>query len=363
MALAALVLAACAEQQQVRTIHHWNTTESMLYDAEPSDGGLQVIRRTAVRTALEAYDADGNITRRAYTDKPISAVLAPANGVTSTDRLLNTVLVTGATIYYAEEISPARNRIMRLDPDGAKNVVSTEGNWTQIVEGPGGDVFGIESLFLSRDAAPSACRLYNLTKGAVALEDNASYQYPFAGRMMLLVSPIDRRVRILEGGKAREVGSITSLDFPPIVSPDGRSIVWFGPGGSGSALYACDAAGKVSTFQPQMTERPIAWIGTDLMIADQDALTARWIVKRIGVADGLVKATIPIPSNVSPRRMVGSPRGDFIGLETDHGSELIRLADGFIQEFDPPLSAWRFSRDGARLWLVTQGDLQVIDLK
>ncbi len=343
--LAGMML-ACVEPQKIQTIHHWNVSESKLIDAQPSDEGLQVVRSTAVRTAVEAYLPDGNVSRRTFFDHPISFVLSAGN-----------------TTYFVEEISPARNRIIRVDPDGSTNVVSQEGNWTQIVKGPRGHVFGVESLFLSRDIPPSAGRLYNLTRGEIAFEDNFSYHYPFAGDAMLLVSPLDRHVRFLENGKAREIGSVTSLDFPPLVSHDGSRTIWFGPGGSGSTLYLCDAKGHVSTLLTPLTERPVAWLGDDILVGYQDALTTGWILKRTSVADGLVRATIPVPPNVVLTGMLGSPRGDFIGLPTPTGSLLIRLSDGFIQEISSSLSTWRFSRDGSRLWIVEQGDLMVIDLK
>lgn len=307
---------------------------------------MYVLRRTAVRSAHEIYDDHGEIVTEFHTDRPISLVR-----------------LRGNTVYYVEEISPGRGIVKKTSPGTEPVALSEGGNWTNLVFSPSGDLLAFDSLFLSRDLPPSAVRVHNLSTGAVFFEDQFSYHYPYAGKALWLLSPIDRRIRHMTD-RAREIGMINALDAPPILSHDGERLAWFGPDGEKSALYVSDASGRTNVFITPLSELPMTWLGKDLAIAHPSGLTTQWILKRHDVSTGLINHTFIIPNNVIPRKLLGSPTGEFIGLETGYGSMLIRLADGFVEEFfNVPLSDWRFSADGRKLYFVEQERLSLLELK
>jgi hypothetical protein len=338
---------ACVEAQPMRSIRRFNTDAGTLAEAIPVSRGLLVIQRTPTRTVRELFSREGKSLSR-----------------TATDRRVLQSLVDGERITSIEEIAPGLAVIVQGSLGEELGVVSNEANWTDLVRAPSGDILAVESLFLSRDIAPSACRIRNVTKNRVEFEDNFSYHYPVAGQDLLLVSPIDRKVRRLSGGFATELGSVNSMENLPIVSPSGKWTAWFGPVGTSSSLFVSQPSTPPMILDPNSPERPMIWLGENLLVAFQDDLSKRWTLKLFSVPDGLIRATFPIPDNVDPRQMLGSPGGDYIGLPTDRGSIMIRVSDHFIQALDGvPLSSWQWSPDGAALYLLTQEDLSVITLR
>lgn len=165
-------------------------------------------------------------------------------------------------------------------------------------------------------------------------------------------------------GGAIEIGEVTSFDVPPLASADGERIVWFGPHHSGSALYLAEGDAMPHILRSPLSVTPHAWIGADLLMAERNELTSRWTLSIVSVADGLVKRIVPVPAHVTPRTILASPDGRHIGLPLNNGSLLLRIEDGFLQEFrDLPLSMWRFSGDGKTLYLISQRDLRVVNLQ
>lgn len=353
----ALVI-GCAEPQATEVVAHWEATASYLDHASlAGNENILLVRRTAVRNVFELFRPDGTIAWRMYGDRPVTRVL--------TD---------GATLYYVNEPQPGIGQVFRASLDrapvgappatGEASEFSLRGNWTDLVYSPDSHVLGFESLFLSRDLAPSAVKIWDLTENRLLWQDNFSYHYPIPARTLLLVSPIDRRIRALRANGVEEIGRVNSLDVMPPMRSDGRWTAWFGPHAMGSALFLADEHGVARVFENLLTERPIAWLGDDLLIADQEPLTGRWVLKRFSVPDGLVRSMIPMPDGVSPTGMIGSPAGDFVGLRAGaDGSILIRVRDNFIQQFPGvALSRWRFAPDGRRLFIITPDTLKVVAL-
>jgi hypothetical protein len=344
--LVALML-GCVEAQPIRSVRRFNTDVAAFVDPLPVGSGILVTQRTLVRTARELFSPDGKSLSRTFTDR----------------RVIRTI-VDGDHLTSIEEISPAMAVVVQGKLGEEAVVVSNEANWTDLIRSPQGDILAVESLFLSRNVAPSACRIRNLTRIRVEFEDNFSYHYPIAGRDLLLVSPIDRKIRRLSGGSATEIGLVNSLENLPVVSYDGKWTAWFGPDGTGSSLYVSQPSEQPVILDPQSPDRPMVWLGDNLLVAFQDELSRRWTLKLFSVPDGLVHRTFPVPDNVDPRQMLGSPTGDYIGLPTERGSILIRVSDNFIQTLDGiPLSSWRWSIDGAALYLITRDDLSVVSLR
>lgn len=343
----ALVLCGCTEVQHIRTIQRFESSQSKILDYQSTDEGIYVLRRTAVRTAHEVYSVDGELIRQFYTDRPVTRVLAVNN-----------------QIYFVEEISPARGVVWKAVTGGDPVIISEPGNWTDLVTNASGDLLAFESLFLSQDVAPSAVRVNNLTRGTIAFEDQFSYHYPFSGKQLFLLSPIDRKIRLVEGTGVREIGAVNSIAHPPHLSHDGNYLAWFGPNELGSSLFVADTRGRASVFVTPLSDRPMTWLGDDLAVAQQDAGTAKWRLTLYDIPTGLIQGTLAIPDNVTPRGMLGSKNGRYLGLSTDYGSMLIRMDDRSIQEFfNVPLSSWRFSDDGKKLYLIEQDRLQLVELQ
>lgn len=370
--------AACAQPQAGRVLAHWDHVASDLQHAEPAGDGFLLVRRTAVRNVFEWFRPDGTIAWRLQNDRPVTRLL-----------------VADDFVWYVEEQTPGighvfRARLVAASPGqppavGAAERMSERGNWTDLARLGDGRVLGFESLFLSRDIAPSAVKIRDLTTPELFWQDNFSYHYPLSARTLLLVSPIDRRIRAMHGTTAFELGAVNSLEEMPVVRSDGAWVAWYGPHAMGTALFLADGRGGSSgPSQPRVLrsagdlsapgerprsdrafgERPIAWLGEDLLVPERDELNARWSLLRISVPDGAVKAVIPVPAGIDPTLLAASPSGDYIGLPAGTGSLLVRLADNFLQELPGvPVTAWRFSQSGDRLYLAQRDRLKVVDLR
>lgn len=373
-----LVTAACAQPQAGRILAHWDHVVSDLQHAVPAGDGLLLVRRTAVRNVFEWFRPDGTIAWRLQNERPVTRLL-----------------VADDFVWYVEEQTPGighvfRARLVAASPGqppavGVVERMSDRGNWTDLVRLEDGRVLGFESLFFSRDVAPSAVKIRDLTTPELFWQDNFSYHYPLSARTLFLVSPIDRRIRAMHGTTAFELGAVNSLERMPVVRSDGAWVAWYGPHAMGTALFLAD--GRGDSFGPSRPrvlrtsddlsspgerlrlnrafgERPIAWLGEDLIVPERDERNARWSILRLSVPDGAVKAVIPVPSGLDPTHLASSPSGDYIGLPAGTGSLLIRIADNFPQELPGvPITAWRFSPSGDRLYLAQRDRLKVVDLR
>lgn len=373
-----LLAAACTQPQAGRVLAHWDHVVSDLQHAEPAGDGFLLVRRTAVRNVFEWFRPDGTIAWRLQNDRPVTRLL-----------------VADDFVWYVEEQTPGighvfRARLVAAEPGQPPTVGTTErmsdrGNWTDLARLSDGRILGFESLFLSRDVAPSAVKIHDLSTPALFWQDNFSYHYPRAARTLLLVSPIDRRIRAMRGTTAFELGAVNSLEAMPVVRPDGAWTAWYGPHAMGTALFLADGSpGSSGPSEPRVLrtsgdlaapaarsrsdrafgERPIAWLGDDLLVPERDELTSRWTLLRLSVPDGAVKAVIPVPAGLDPTLLAASPSGDYIGLPAGTGSLLVRLADNFLQDLPGvPVTAWHFSASGDRLYLAQRDRLKVVDLR
>ncbi len=348
---------SCARPQAGQVIAHWDHVASGVEHAQPVGDGFLLVRRTALRNVFEWFRPDGTIAWRFFNDRPVTKLY-----------------VSGTTVWFIDEQSPGIGHVWKTElsaaapgqppTPGTAERVSERGNWTDLVKLADGRLLGFESLFLSRDVAPSAVKVWDLANHRPWWQDNFSYHYPVEARTLLVVSPIDRRVRSLAAAGVTEVGQVNSLEFPPLARPDGLWTAWFGPHAAGSALFLADEAGFARLLRAPYGERAMTWLGADLLVAERDELNGRWTLSRLSVPDGLVKGTIPVPDGITPSKILASPSGDFVGLPSGTGSLLLRLSDHFIQDFPGvPLTAWRFSPDGRRLYLAQRDTLQVVDLK
>lgn len=347
LCLTAAFFVSCAQTQESNVVMRWDESQSSIIDAIALDDGMILLRRTAARTALEILALDGNVRERVFLDRPVVRIMRHDGDV-----------------YFIDEAQPLQRRIMRWNPPAPPVEIAKSANWTDLAFSSTGKIYGFESIYSTRDVAPSAVQIHDLTENRIVLEDMNSYQYPMTARSMPLLSPIDRRLRHMVGREYADIGMLNRADFPPVVSHDGRSMAWFGPHEKGTALYVLDEAGSPSVFLAPLTERPIAWAGDDLLIPFQDSLNQRWVLKRFALSnsDTTAAISIPIPDNVDPTAIVSSRSGSVIGLPTSEGSIIIRLSDKFIQDLPGvPLSQWHFSPNGKRLYLLDQKKLETME--
>jgi hypothetical protein len=339
---------ACATPQEVRSVRSWDPTTHVEHAVALTED-LLVVRRTPVRTEIDRIAPGGALKERLFADRPVTLLTA-----------------RGEAFAWIEEIGPGVAIVRRPASTAAPGVatISNEANWTDLVLTRDGEAIGFESLFLSRLVRPSAVRIRNFDRELLLLSDQFSYHAPIPPSERFVLSPIDRRIRRLRAAGVIEIGEVTSFDAPPLASADGERIVWFGPHHSGSALYLAEGDAMPRILRSPLGMTPHAWIGADLLLAERNELTNRWTLSIVSVADGLVKRIVPVPAHVTPRTILASPDGRHIGLPLNNGSLLLRIEDGFLQEFrDLPLSMWRFSGDGKTLYLISQRDLRVVNLQ
>ncbi len=346
LGLCAALAAACIAPQEIRVVQRWNDTVSTLDAAVPLDEGILVVRRLNVRTVQEVYGSDGLMKKQTYSDLPLLGFL-PFH----------------EDLYLIEEKSPNWSVVSRIRPGVSPEVLTGQAFWTHLVRDENDHVLAFQSLYSSRDVAPSGLRIRDLTRGRDIFEDQFAFHYPVMAGRLFLVSPIDRKVRVMAPSGVGVIGEVVGLESLPAVRHDKAYIAWFGPDGAGPALFLSDSRGVARRLKGDLAARPLAWLGRELVYPEQATLTGRWTLKRVRVPEGEDVGLINVPAGITPSALCASPRGDFVGLPRDNGSMLVRLSDGFEQVFeDVPLSAWRFSPDGRLLYLVSNRSLQIVRL-
>ena len=364
---AVLLLVGCEStlHRDAVTVMRWDAGRSTILDAATVPEGMALLRKTAVRTGIEIYDPTGRQLAQCMRNYPVVFIYAPFNR---------------SVVYFVEEISFMKRLVWEWRYPAEPVQISDLANWYDLILDPNGDLLAFDSLFQTRDVRPSGCRIFNLTRKTELVVDMDNCQRPFGTWLPLCVGPIDRRVRLIEGNAYRELGAVINLAVPPVVSQNRNRAAWYGPQVSGTGLFVIDTTGTVSPFTEELlqrpvgltdrfnrivpaAERPVGFVGDDLAVAYQDALTLRWMLRRFSLPDLKATSEVPIPEGVVPSQFLGDLSGEFVGFPTAQGSMLLHLTDNFARFFPgTPLSAWYFSPDGKRLFLLAQDSLQVIEL-
>ncbi|MBL4889748.1 MAG: hypothetical protein JKX97_06990 [Candidatus Lindowbacteria bacterium] len=350
------VISGCTQIQQTNLLRRWDSQENIVSTAFVLSSGILIYRLSSVNSELEVFDSKGELVARTQIEKSI-VVFKEKNGI----------------VYYIYETGPHTSTIWKWNLSDQPVQISDERNWVDIYLGNGDELYGIQSFYTSRDKLPSGVRIIDLVTNDVVLEDLTSFQYPLETNELFLLSPIDRKIRCFKNGKYEIIGSVNSLAYRPVVNREGTWFAWFGPHKSGSALYLSSLEGDARVFVEPMAERPLAWTGNDLLIADQDPLSLRWSLRRMEVHTAKIKSRIPVPANVTLvpfdgassanlNRFVVSKTGNLVGFETDQGSLLLHVENGFVENYSgKALTSWHFSEDGRHLYFLNQHGLEVIN--
>lgn len=330
-------------------VYRWDSSIESAKAVIALNDGVVLLRELPSENALEAFDERGLAIARVTTRNPVLNIYE--------DR---------GIIYTLEEKAPGNNIVRRWNfrSGGVLETISRPRTWTDLKFTTTGRILGFVSQFLTRDRAPSAVRIRDVITDEVIFEDFNSYHYPLEMKSLMLLSPIDRKIRLIDGPFRRDVGTISSLSDPPVASHTGDYVAWFGALGQHSALYVADSTGRSTILISAQTEVPIAWSGDDLLVGLPVPGSNRWEIRRIDVPTGLVKGVIPVPNHVTLFRIAASRADKVIGLPLTYGSILIELDTQFLRELDDiPVSGWRFSPDGKTLYFVTIEQLERFDPK